>query len=1044
MSMSEKKKRSYKVIGLFLLLLILPVSLMVLKFYQPPHHFPTGYVATIISETGNYASDFQTKDGLFVEPTIAIIYNTVSTFSCLNDSSPFSSADLNQSRLSHFALTRQNLDGGFSDFAGAGNILSTYEALMIVNQTAPEAFKDNISRMNSAYVFINACQNEDSGYKTSSPPELPEELNFELGYEIPAKNYILNRSTIENTFEAVSSLDLINRTHPRVSETINFVNNPVNGCRRNFSPAAGYAPSKYELEPDLHSTYYGVATLLQLNVSISEINQPLSRVTLFILSCYDNSTGGFAIFPLNGTDITSTYYGVAALSLLNYNYSTSLILNKTRIIEYIKSAQNLDGGFGGRPGASSDFQSAHHAVAALTILNASIETTSISALYNWFINYEARNGLFGGRIVQAQYCGIRSASINGHINYLNITSLTYFLKKCQNLDGGFGEIPYSTSTVVDTYAAVESLALINQLSQINGTHAVQWLQYHQAEEGGFASEISLSTFLSQYSPIYGRVAEVLLNESRPSTVATCLAVAALKILDAQPLNRTSLRLWLLGAQNADGGFPFSLGIRSEALSTFYAVQALALINQRPFSPTSCVEFLKGCQMQDGGFTFYPLIGEYINFSYLFVSYSASKALYLLKTQPNDVFGAMDWLLTCKDGYTLGFGDKPYFGADLRNAPNLMDIVRELNIDNSFQPTSWIRMVFWLLIVEIAALASFGVIKLATKYRSTLGGITRTHPNIEEFPAVHVKGLTIKAGKKVILEDVNMTLQHGEVLGVLGESGAGKSTFVKSLLGTKGSKGEIKIYGFDIRKERTRLKPLIGYVPQDLGKIYTNFTVMENLIHFGKQYGLSEKDIFLNGSKILRDLGILEKKDDLVSELSGGQRRRASIAIAMIHSPTLFVLDEPTSGLDPIVREQLWMTLLELAEHHNTTLIVVSHYPEESKFCTRMAIFGRKRGMIDYGPPQELINNLPGSGRSVDLILQAPSSIDPLPILKKLPEIDFVLEEKRHLQYRLFTNLPVATIQSLVVQALGIQSLTLRQTEATMVDYFRIKSLEVKN
>jgi len=1044
MSMSEKEKRNYKLIGLFLLVLIVPVSLTILMFYQPPRHFPTGFVATIIDETGNYALDFQNEDGLFVEPAIAIVFNTVSTFAYLNGSPPFSLADLNRSRLSHFALTRQNLDGGYSDFAGAGNTLSTFQALMTVNRTAPEAFTNNISKMNLAYAFINACQNEDGGYRASSPPELPEELNFELGYEIPVKNFILNRSTIASSFEAVNSLELINVTPPRSSDTINFVNIPVNGCRRNFSPAAAYAPSKYELLPDLHSTYFGVATLLQLNVSISAINQPLNSVTLFIELCFVNSTGGFAMFPLNGTDITSTYYGVAALSLLNFNYNTSLIINKTKIIEYLKSAQNLDGGFGARPGASSDFQSTHHAIAALTILEASVEPTRSSALYNWFKNYEARNGLFGGRLVQAQYWGIRSASINGNINDLNTTSLTYFLKKCQNPDGGFGEIPNANSTVVDTYAAVESLSLMNQLSQINVTVAVQWLQHLQTEEGGFASEISLATFLSQYSPIYGMVAEVLLNECRPSTAATCIAVAALKRLDSQPLNRTSLRFWLLAAQNADGGFPFSLGIRSEAVSTFYAVQALALINERPFSLISCIEFLKGCQMRDGGFTFYPLIGEYINFSYLLVSYSACKALYLLRTQPNNVFGAMDWLLTCKDEYTLGYGDKPYFGADLRNSPNLMDIVRELNVDRSFEPTSWVRTVFWLLIVEVAALASLGVIKLAKKYRSSLVRVARTHPNIEEFPAVHVKGLTIKAGKKVILEDVSMTLQHGEVLGVLGESGAGKSTFVKSLLGTRGSKGEIKIYGFDIRKEKNRLKPIIGYVPQDLGKIYTNFTVMENLIHFGKQYGLSEKDIFLNGSKILRDLGIFDKKDDPVSELSGGQRRRASIAIAMIHLPTLFVLDEPTSGLDPILREQLWMTLLELAEHHNTTLIVVSHYPEESKFCTRMAIFGRKRGMIDYGPPQELINNLPGSGRAVDLILREPSSIDLLPILKKLPDIDFVLEEKRHLQYRFFTNLPVATIQSLVVQALGIKSLTLRQTEATMVDYFRIKSLEVKN
>ena len=1020
-------------------MLIVPVSiLMTLAFYQPPHHFSPGFVDNIVNETDDYALDFQTKNGLFVEPSIAIIYHTVATFFYLNQSSI---SGLNLSSLSHFALTRQNLDGGYSDFAGAGNMPSTYDALLSLNWTAPEILQTNPNKMNLAYAFINACQNEDGGYRANPPFGMPEEFNFELGYGIPAQNLVYNHSTMENSFEAVKSIALLNHTLYHEVDLINFINNsnPINGCRRDVLQFSGYASTKYTLKPDLHSTYFAVATLLQLNVSLGEID----NIIRFIQACYNSSTGGFAMFPYNETDITSTYYGVAALSLLNYNYSASLVINKTKTIEYIKSAQNLDGGFGTRPGAPSNFQSAHHAIAALAILSALMQPPKISALYNWFNTYKARNGLFGEILVQAQYWGVRSAYIADKIDYLNINNLTYFLKKCQNLNGGFGETPHANSTVVDTFAAVDSLYLINRLSQINNTAAIQWLQHLQTEAGGFASEISLATFLGQYSPIYGTVAEFLLNKSRPSTEATCLAVAALKILGEQPLNRTSLRLWLLASQNADGGFPFSLGIRSDTVSTYYAVQALALINKRPYSPISCIAFLKGSQMHDGGFSFYPLIGEYLNFSYLSVTYGASKALYLLNTQPNDVFGAMDWLLTCQDNFTLGYGDKPYFGSDLRNSPFMMDIVGELNIDRSFNPSSWIPTVFWLLIIELAVLGVFAVVKIVRKYPSGRIDLRKTHPNLEEYPAVHVKGLTLKVGKKIILEDVNMTLQHGEVLGVVGESGAGKSTFVKSLLGTKVAQGDIKIYGFDIRKEKQRLKPIIGYVPQDLGKIYTNFTIMENLIHFGKQYGLSEKDIILNGSKILRDLGIFDKKDDLVSQLSGGQRRRASIAIAMIHSPTLFVLDEPTSGLDPIVREQLWMTLLELAEHHNTTLIVVTHYPEESKFCTKIAIFGRKRGLIDFGPPPELINNLPGSGRAVDLILQIPTPGDPLPLLKQIPEIEFVLEEKRHAHYRMFTNLPVATIQSLAIEALGTESLTAKQSEATMVDYFRIKSLEVK-
>ncbi|MHA1131972.1 MAG: ABC transporter ATP-binding protein, partial [Candidatus Helarchaeota archaeon] len=400
-----------------------------------------------------------------------------------------------------------------------------------------------------------------------------------------------------------------------------------------------------------------------------------------------------------------------------------------------------------------------------------------------------------------------------------------------------------------------------------------------------------------------------------------------------------------------------------------------------------------------------------------------------------------------DNITKGFGDAPFFGADFRNDPYFIDIIGELNIDRSFDPVPWIQTVLGLMLVMYAALGFFSIIKIVKKHqKGQITGVTRTHPHLEEYPAVHVKGLTIKIGKKVILEDVNLTLQDGEVLGVIGESGAGKSTFIKSILGTRVSIGDIKIYGFDIRKDKRRLKPLFGYVPQDLSKIYESFTVMENLLHFGKQYGLAEDNIIKYGSKILRDLGIFDKKDSLVSELSGGQRRRASIAVGMIHRPKLFVLDEPTSGLDPIIREQLWINLIELAETHNTTLIVITHYPEESKFCTRVAIFGRKRGLIDFGHPRELIQNLPGRGRVIDIILSNKIEhihVDILPILENVPQIEFVLEEKKGSRYRAFTNLPVQTLKEILIQALGTQLIELKQSDATLVDYFRIKSLEVR-
>jgi len=1052
--MSEKKKGKPIFLIMVLVILILPISsLIVLLLYQAPRHFGPGVVNNLIDETADFALTFQTQDGLFVEPSIDTIYNTITTYYNINGTSPFFFSNLNHSSLSHFLLTHMNSDGGYSDFAGAGNILSTYEALFALNMSSPTELSTNPTIMNQTLKFVNESQLDDGGYSIRPSIEMPDEFNFDFGFGIPIGNLSYDTSNMENTHEAIEILGLFSKTPPNSSKTTIFINNSIItiGCRRPYlvPTSAGFAASKYITSTDLHSTYHGVASLVNLGYSENDINKPLSNITRYIEACWNSIDGGFAIVPGNTSDITSTYYGVAALTLLNYNVTASSVINSTKITEFFANCQNLDGGVGVRPGNfPSNFQSAHHAIATAILMGYPLSSGEITPLYSWFVSHRAHNGLFGDITVEAQYWGIKSTFFSQKEDLLNTSSLMAFLASCQNPAGGFGTFPNSFSSVVDTYAAIESLAVLEELAQMNSTSATQWLQSLQKNEGGFASQIGVDAFLQSYAPIYAFVVDFILNESQPSTEATFFALAALSRLNAQPINRTSLRLWLLAAQNADGGFPFNIGIRSEAVSTFYAVQALALINEKPYSISSCIDFLKGCQMSDGGFSFYPLIGEFLNMSYLFVSFTASKGIYLLTTQPNDVFGAMDWFLTCEDVTIDGFGDQPGFGADLRNSPYFIDIAGELNVDRSFDPALWISLIIPLLVIELAVLGVYGVVILMRRHpRVITGGAKRSYPNLEDYPAVHVQGLTIKIGKKVILEDVSMTLQHGEVLGVIGESGAGKSTFVKCILGTRASIGDIKIYGFDIRKDRKKLKPLFGYVPQDLSKIYENFTVMENLLHFGKQYGLNEEEIVQRGSTILRDLGIFDKKDALVSELSGGQRRRASIAIGMIHQPTLFVLDEPTSGLDPILREQLWINLIDLAEQLNTSLIVITHYPEESKFCTRVAIFGRKRGLIDFGHPQELINNLPGSGRAVDIILKESIShvtVDLLPILEKIPEVEFVLEEKRGQRYRIFSHLPLNTLRAHLVRSLGTELIELKQSEATLVDYFRIKSLEVRD
>ena len=287
----------------------------------------------------------------------------------------------------------------------------------------------------------------------------------------------------------------------------------------------------------------------------------------------------------------------------------------------------------------------------------------------------------------------------------------------------------------------------------------------------------------------------------------------------------------------------------------------------------------------------------------------------------------------------------------------------------------------------------------------------------------------------------MLIEHGEILGVLGESGAGKSTFVKALLGMRKFTGINQIYGMEVRKNSKKIRPIYGYVPQDLSKIYQNFTTFQNILYFGKQYNLSEKEITNRAKRILRSLEIEDKMHEKVKNLSGGQKRRVSIAIALIHNPVIVWMDEPTSGLDPVVRENLWLALTKINEQFNTTLIVITHYPEESRFCHRVAIFGRMRGMIDFGKPNDLLSQLPGKGRKIELSFNEVKE-NATERLESIEGIDKALETKAGTDFSIFSDIDLNTLIEQIKIEFPNSIPQVIQSDSQMEDLFRYRAMEV--
>ncbi|NVM29359.1 MAG: ABC transporter ATP-binding protein [Candidatus Helarchaeota archaeon] len=302
----------------------------------------------------------------------------------------------------------------------------------------------------------------------------------------------------------------------------------------------------------------------------------------------------------------------------------------------------------------------------------------------------------------------------------------------------------------------------------------------------------------------------------------------------------------------------------------------------------------------------------------------------------------------------------------------------------------------------------------------------------------VKGLSVAYGrkKKFVIQNASFKIRDGEILGIVGESGSGKSTTLKAILGDISyNKGSINICGIDSQNKR-EVSPRIGYVPQDLSRMYLEFTPLENILYFGQQYGINPEELIRRGKQALRDLGIITKANTPVNELSGGEQRRASIAIALIHYPKILFLDEPTSGLDPVRRHELWDYLDSINKQYGISLVVVTHFPNEAEYCDKIAIFMKDKGFIDYGSPTELKARLPGKGYALEITLEV---FDPkvIPLLEKLDDISFVLQRGESI--RIFSNKDTKSLLNHTLKTITEMTLKVHHVEPKieidMIDLF---------
>jgi lipooligosaccharide transport system ATP-binding protein len=222
-----------------------------------------------------------------------------------------------------------------------------------------------------------------------------------------------------------------------------------------------------------------------------------------------------------------------------------------------------------------------------------------------------------------------------------------------------------------------------------------------------------------------------------------------------------------------------------------------------------------------------------------------------------------------------------------------------------------------------------------------------------MPQLSARGLRKSYGDTEVVAGIDLAIEPGECFGLLGPNGAGKTTTLRLLLGLiEPDAGEISMLGLSIPQDARRARLKVGVVPQ-FDNLDPDFTVRENLLVYGRYFGMAEATIAARIPDLLEFAGLGARADARIQTLSGGMKRRLTLARALINDPDVIFLDEPTTGLDPQARHVMWQGLRRLLGE-GKTIVLTTHFMEEAeRLCDRVAIMDQGR-IIAEGAPRALV------------------------------------------------------------------------------------------
>ena len=243
------------------------------------------------------------------------------------------------------------------------------------------------------------------------------------------------------------------------------------------------------------------------------------------------------------------------------------------------------------------------------------------------------------------------------------------------------------------------------------------------------------------------------------------------------------------------------------------------------------------------------------------------------------------------------------------------------------------------------------------------------------PVVDLDGTGRSFGDVDAVREISLQVPRGAIVGVIGPSGAGKTTAIRMMTGgLSPTRGTVRVFGEDPRHFRRSTREKIGYLPQQF-TLYPDLTAGENVSFMGSIYGLLWFRRRRRVREVLELVDLWDVRGRRAGRLSGGMQRRLELASALVHDPELLFLDEPTGGIDPVLRARIWDELHRLRDA-GRTLIVTTQYVNEAEECDRVAVLSAGR-LVDFEAPEDLLRNAVG-GEAVEVETEAPFDATRMP------------------------------------------------------------------